>query len=105
LERKERCGLEAKVGLELLSELANQALERELADEELSGLLVSPDLAESDSAWAVPVGLLDASRSGSVLAGCLGGELLTRGLASCGFAGSLLCAGHVSVSLKWEKRK
>jgi hypothetical protein len=39
------------------------------------------------------VGLLYASSGGSVLAGCLGGELLTRSLASCGFAGSLLCAG------------
>ena len=82
LEGQESRRLEAKVGLELLGELANQALERELADEELGGLLVAPDLAEGHGAWAVPVGLLDAARSGGVLAGCLGGELLTRGLAS-----------------------
>ena len=79
LEGENRRALEAEVSLELLSNLANQALERELADEELSGLLVSPDLAESDSAWAVPVGLLHAASGGGVLAGCLGGELLTRG--------------------------
>jgi len=79
LESENRRALEAEVSLELLGNLANQALERELADEELSGLLVSPDLAESDSAWAVPVGLLHASSGWGVLAGCLGGELLTRG--------------------------
>lgn len=79
LEGENRRALEAEVSLELLGNLANQALERELADEELSGLLVSPDLAESDSAWAVPVGLLHAASGGGVLAGCLGGELLTRG--------------------------
>ena len=79
LEGENRRALEAEVSLELLGNLANQALERELADEELSGLLVSPDLAESDSAWAVPVGLLHAASGGGVLAGCLRGELLTRG--------------------------
>ena len=105
LESENRRALEAEVSLELLGNLANQALERELADEELSGLLVSPDLAESDGAWAVPVGLLDASRSGSVLSGCLGGELLTRGLASCGFAGSLLCAGLEENRVIGEKLK
>jgi len=82
LEGKEGRRLESQVGLELLGELANQALERELADEELGGLLVAPDLAEGHGAWAVPVRLLHAARRRGVLAGCLGGELLTRGLAS-----------------------
>jgi len=36
-------------------------LEGELADEELSGLLVTTDLTESDSSWLVSVGLLDTS--------------------------------------------
>lgn len=41
-------GLEAEVGLEVLGDLTNQTLERELADQKLSGLLVATDLAESD---------------------------------------------------------
>ena len=41
-------GLEAQVGLEVLSNLTDQALEGELSDEELSGLLVATDFSESD---------------------------------------------------------
>lgn len=40
--------LEAKIGLEVLSDFTNQALERKLADQELSRLLVTTDLTESD---------------------------------------------------------
>lgn len=40
--------LEAEVGLEVLSDLTNQTLERQLADQELSRLLVATDLTESD---------------------------------------------------------
>ena len=79
LKSKNCRALETKVSLELLSDLANQALEWELANEELSRLLVSPDFSEGDSAWAISVGLLHASSGWGILAGCLGGELLTRG--------------------------
>ena len=48
LEGEDGGALEAKVGLEVLGNLANQALERELADQELSGLLVAADLAEPE---------------------------------------------------------
>lgn len=41
-------GLEAKVGLEVLSNFTDQTLEGELADQKLSGLLVATDLTESD---------------------------------------------------------
>jgi hypothetical protein len=40
--------LEAKVGLEVLCDFTDQTLEGELADEELSRLLVATDLTESD---------------------------------------------------------
>lgn len=40
--------LEAEVGLEVLGDLTNQTLERQLADQELSRLLVATDLTESD---------------------------------------------------------
>ena len=66
-----------------------------LADEELSGFLVLSDLTESNSSRAVPMRLLDSSSSRSTLPGCLGGELLTRGLASSGLAGSLLGTSHL----------
>ena len=40
LKRENSVRLEAEVGLEVLGDLADEALERELADEELGGLLV-----------------------------------------------------------------
>jgi hypothetical protein len=73
---------------------AYQALEGELADEELSRLLVATDLTESDGTRLVAVRLLDTSGGGRALAGSLGGKLLTRGLATGGLASSLLSAGH-----------
>jgi hypothetical protein len=45
---------------QVLRDLAHEALEGQLADQQLGGLLVLADLAERDRAGAVPVGLLDA---------------------------------------------
>ena len=43
------CGaLEAKVRLEVLSDLSDETLEGQLADEQLSALLVTKDLAQGD---------------------------------------------------------
>ena len=96
LEGRDGGGLEAEVGLEVLSNLADEALEGELADEQLGGLLVAADLTESDGAGAEAVGLLDAAVvvGWGGLAGGLCGELLAGGLATGGLAGCLLCAGH-----------
>ena len=86
--------LEAEVGLEVLGDLAHQTLEGQLADEQLSGLLVAPDLTESHGTGLVAVRLLDTSGGRGALASGLGGQLLPGGLASGGFAGSLLGTSH-----------
>jgi len=86
--------LEAKVRLEVLSNLTNQALEGELSDEELGGLLVTTDLTESDGTRLISVGLLDTSGGRGRLAGGLGSKLLTRGLATGGLSGGLLGTRH-----------
>ena len=39
-----------------LGDLADQALERALADQKIGGLLVLADFAEGDSPWTEPVG-------------------------------------------------
>ncbi len=78
LEGEDRETLEAEVGLEVLSDLTHEALEGELAQEQLSALLVLADLTESDGAGAEAVRLLHASGGGGGLASCLGGELLAR---------------------------
>ena len=87
-------GLEAKIALEVLGDLTNEALEGKLPEEELSGLLELADLTESHSAGAVAVGLLDTSGGGGALAGGLGGEGLAGGFATGGLAGSLLGTSH-----------
>ena len=94
LEGQDGRALEAQVGLEVLGDLADQALEGELADQQLGGLLVLADLAEGDGSGPVAMGLLDASGGGGGLAGGLGGQLLAGGLASGGLAGGLLGASH-----------
>jgi len=50
--------------LEVLSDFTNKPLEGKLADEELSGLLVTPDLTKSDGTRTESVRLLDSSSSG-----------------------------------------
>ena len=99
LEGHDSRGLESEVSLEVLGDLPDKALEGQLADEELSGLLVPPDLTEGHGTRAVPVGLLDATGGGGGLASGLGGQLLPGGLASSGLTGGLLCTGHVSYSV------
>ena len=95
LEGEHGGALEAQVGLEVLGDLTDEALEGELADQQLGGLLVAADLTESHGARTVAVGLLHATSGRGRLAGGLGSELLARGLASGGLAGGLLGAGHV----------
>ncbi len=77
---------------------ANQALERQLANEQLRGLLVLADLAQGDGPRAEAMRLLDAAscaaKSGMTFARGLGGKLFARRLAASALAGSLLGAGH-----------
>lgn len=86
--------LEAQVGLEVLGDLANQALEGPLADQQLCRLLVAADLAERHGARAVAVGLPHATDSGDGLARSIGGELLAGCLSSGGLASGLLGTSH-----------
>ena len=53
--------LETQVGLEVLCDLTDEALERQLADQQLRGLLVTTDFTESDGAGPVTVRLLHSS--------------------------------------------
>jgi hypothetical protein len=95
LKGKDGGTLETKIRLEILSNLTDKTLERELADEQVSGLLVTTNLTKGDRSRAVTVGLLHTSGGRGRLAGSLGGELLTRSLSSGGLASGLLGTGHV----------
>ena len=99
--------------LEVLRDLSHKALERKLANQKLSGLLVLADLTKSDRSGSVSVGLLHATCSGCGLACSLGGELLTRSLSSGRLACGLLGTGHflmkkqqhMNVHVREEKRR
>ena len=67
-------GLEAEIGLEVLGNLTDKTLEGQLADEELSRLLVATDLTESDGSGLVAVRLLDTSCGGRGLTSSLGSK-------------------------------
>jgi hypothetical protein len=97
LEGHDGGALETQVGLEVLSDLADQTLEGQLADEQLGALLVATDLTQRDCAGPVTVGFLHAPGGRCALPGGFGSELLPRGLATGGFTGGLLGTGHFAV--------
>jgi hypothetical protein len=71
LKSKNGSRLEAKIGFEVLGNLADKTLERSLADEQVSGFLVLADLAKGDGSRAVTVGLLHTTSRGGGLTGSL----------------------------------
>jgi len=94
LESSDGGRLETKIGLEVLSDLTDQTLERQLADQKLGRFLVSSDFSESDGSGSVTVGLLDAASGRRALPGGLGGELLARRFAAGRLPGGLLGTSH-----------
>jgi hypothetical protein len=92
-------GLESQVRLEVLGNLPDEALERQLPDEKLRALLVPADLPEGHSARPEAVWLLQATLGWSRLASCLAGKLLPGRRASRGLASCLLGASHVWIVL------
>jgi hypothetical protein len=89
LESTDGGALESEIGLEVLSDFTNKTLEWQLADQKLSGLLVTTDLTESDGSWLITMWLLDTTGRWVGLAGSLGGESLTWSLATSGLAWEL----------------
>ena len=79
-----------------MCDFTDETLEGELSDQELGGLLVTADLTEGDGSWLISVWLLDTTGRWCGLAGSLGCELLTRGLATSG----LTYRDNVSVGLR-----
>jgi hypothetical protein len=81
--------LETQIGFEILSNLTNQTLEGQLANQKIRRLLVPTNLTKSNSSGTVTMGLLDTSSGRSRFTCGLGGKLLTRSLASGGFTSGL----------------
>ena len=98
LEGHNSRALEPEVSFEVLSDFTDQALEWELADEKLCGLLVASDFTQCNGSRPVSVGLLHSSSSWGRLSGSLRGKLLPGGLASGRLPGSLLGTSHDAAS-------
>lgn len=79
-----------QMNLEVLGDLTDEALEGELADEELGRLLVAADFTEGDGSGPEAMGLLDTAGRG-----CCGG-LACRGLGSELLTGCLAYSGRPS---------
>ena len=94
LQSHDSGALEAQVGLEILSDFSHQALEGQLADQQLRGFLVATDLSQSHGTGPVAVRLLHAAGGRGALTGSLGGQLLPGGFASGGFTSGLLGSCH-----------
>ena len=99
LKSHDRVRLEAQISLKVLRDLAHEALEGELANQELGRLLVPADLAKGNCARGVTVGLLDASSSRNRFASRLGGKKLTQRFAASRLPGSLFGACHLSIRI------
>ena len=78
-------GLETQVSLEILSNLTDQTLEGQFADQEFSRFLVTLDLTESDGTGMISMGFLDSTGGGGRFAGSLGCQLFAGCLASGSF--------------------
>ena len=98
LEGQDGGCLETQIVLEVLGDLTNQTLERQLANQSSVALLVLADLTQGDGARTVTMWLLDTASSRRLLACRLGRQLLERSTAWClateGLACRLLGASH-----------
>ena len=94
LQSHDGSALEAQVSLEILSDFADKTLERQLADQQLSRLLVTADLTKRNGTGTVTMRLLHTTGRRSALTRSLSGQLLSRGLATGRLTRSLLCTSH-----------
>ena len=94
LKSHDGAGLETQVSLEVLSDLTDQTLEWQFADQKLGGLLVTTDLTESDGTGTIPMGFLDSTGGWGRFAGSLGCQLFAGGFASGRLTSCLLGTGH-----------
>ena len=85
LKSHDGAGLETQVSLELLSDLTDQTLEGQFADQEFGRFLVTTDLTESDGTGMIPMGFLDSTGGWGRFAGSLGCQLFLGCLASGSF--------------------
>ncbi|XDV19092.1 hypothetical protein PO909_024659 [Leuciscus waleckii] len=86
--------LEAQIRLEILSDFSHQALERQFANQQFSGFLITANLSQRHGTGPVTMRLLNATGSGCALTGGFSGQLLPRGFSSGGLTSGLFSSCH-----------
>ena len=100
LQSEDCSALETEVILELSRYLTDQSLEREFPDQEVRWFLVSSNFSECNGSGAETVRFLDATSGWSWFPCRFRRQLLSRGLSSSGFPGSLFGSSHATW-LEW----
>ena len=102
LQGSDGCRLEADVVVEGVRNLADQTLEWQFAQKQITGLLVSANFSQRNRSRAVAMRLLHASHAGCTLTRGLGGEVLAGCFASMALSSRLLGACH-DVFEMWQE--
>jgi hypothetical protein len=97
LEGHDGRGLETEISLKVLGNFSDKVLEGQLADKELSGFLVAPNLSNSNSARAIMMWLLNTSCSWGRLVSSLRSQLLSWGLATSGLVSERFTLSRIVV--------
>lgn len=91
--------LKSQIGFEVLSDFSHQTLEREFADQELGGFLVTTNFTESYGAGPVTMGLLHTTCGRGALTSSLGCQLFPWGFATSTLTSGLLSTSHSEMNL------
>jgi len=105
LQRHHRGTLESQVGLEILCDFTDETLKRQLANEQLGGLLVATDLTQRHSSGPVTMRFLHTTGGWSAFPRRLGRQLFSRRLSTGRFTGCLLGSGHGEKTNKLKTKR
>jgi len=94
LQRQDSVRLESQVSLEVLGDFSDQALKRQLADQEFGRFLVFSNLSQRYGTRSISVRFLDTASRRSGFARSFSRELLSRGFTTGGFTSSLFRTSH-----------
>uniref|UniRef100_A0A8C4RF09 Core Histone H2A/H2B/H3 domain-containing protein n=1 Tax=Erpetoichthys calabaricus TaxID=27687 RepID=A0A8C4RF09_ERPCA len=97
LQSHDRGTLETEIGLEILSYLPHQPLERQLTNKQFSGFLISTNLSQSYCAGPITMGFFYSTGGRSALSSCFSGELFSGSFATSGLTSRLLRPCHFTV--------
>lgn len=94
--------LETKISFEVLSNFSHKSLERQFADQQLGGLLVTTNFTKRHCSRAVTMGLLHSTSTRCRFTRGFCSQLFTGSFTSRGLTSSLLGTCHISLKRKFK---